>query len=239
MNIVYKSDGFSKYYGAKRHVWDEFYLSERYIMSRFMDELNKPFSVLDVGCGCGGLGYALQQKYKLSMYKGVDINQPNIEVAQRELNLGCPYELVCEDIVKMKGNEVYDFVISFSCIDFNIEVKEMLDVCWNKVREGGKLILSARLTNQSSVNDIGLSYQPIGENSSEVANYVVFNVYDFLRLIKTLPNLGGITGYGYWGKPSSSAHTPYDKLCFSCVCLEKEMNKDIKLDMKMPLNLFI
>lgn len=137
MNIVYQSDGFSKYYNTNRHHWNEFYKSERYIMKRCMDAISGPFSVLDVGCGCGGLGEALSERYMLSMYHGIDINLPNIEVAKKNLKLHCPFELTHGDIAEVNWDRTYNFVISFSCIDFNIEVEKMLLSCWTKVREGG------------------------------------------------------------------------------------------------------
>lgn len=244
MNIAYKSDGFAKYYSKNRHHWDEFYESERYIMERFMDRIEDPFSVLDVGCGCGGLGKALSEKYQISMYKGIDINSPNIEAGKKILSLNCPFELSCEDVAKMKADDGYDFVISFSCIDYNLDVKEMLDACWAQVKAGGYLILSVRLTNGPGINDIEQSYQPVDieaeelSEESEVANYVVFNYNEFFQTIRLIDNLAGATGYGYWGGPSKTAHTPYSRLCFSVFCLEKG-NRDIPYaDLRLPLDLF-
>lgn len=244
MNITYKSDGFAKYYSTNRHHWEEFYESERYIMGHFMDGMNAPFSVLDVGCGCGGLGKALSERYQISMYKGIDINLPNIEAGKKILSLNCPFELSCEDVAKMKADDGYDFVISFSCIDYNLEVKEMLDACWAQVKSGGRLILSVRLTNERGINDIKQSYQPVdieselSSEADEVANYVVFNCNEFFQTIKTLDNLAGATGYGYWGAPSKTAHTPYSRLCFSVFGLEKG-NADIPyVNLRLPLDLF-
>ena len=239
-NIHYKSDGFAKYYSVNRHHWDEFYESERYIMSRFMDSKDGPFSVLDVGCGCGGLGEALSEKYQLSMYKGVDINLPNVKIAQSSLKLNCPFEIVCEDVTELTPSDGYDFVISFSCIDFNIEVEKMIASCWKQTKKGGHLILSVRLTNEMGVNDIEKSYQPIGvvSKATEVANYVVFNFNDLFKMIKEMPVLGGVTAYGYWNAPSSTAHTPYNRLCFSVVCLEKSEVKQPYADLRLPIDLF-
>lgn len=242
MNIAYNSDGFSKFYSLNRHHWDEFYKSERYIMKRYMDVMSKPFSILDVGCGCGGLGEALSEKYHLSMYHGIDINLPNIETARNTLSLDCPFELTHGDIAEMNEVEKYDFVISFSCIDFNIEVEKMLLSCWTKVREGGRLILSVRLTDKPGVNDIQKSYQPIGVNANveEMANYVVFNVKDFMETITKLPGLGGVDAYGYWGLPSATAHTPYERLCFSVAGLQKKINeKEPRVMLDLPLDLLI
>lgn len=240
MNITYESDWLAKYYSMNRRHWDEFYESEKIILSRFMDETSAPFSVLDVGCGCGGLGQALSEKYKMSMYCGVDINRHNIETAKASLNLDCPVELVCKDVAKMENHGGYDFVISFSCIDYNIDVEETLSVCWMQVKPGGRLILSVRLTNETGVNDIEKSYQPVGNvyEPNEIANYVVFNINDFFQTIRKLPTLGNVTGYGYWGAPSKTAHTLYSRLCFSVFCLEKQEGSSSNADLHLPLDLF-
>ena len=64
-NIVYKSEETRDYYNSHRFKWDEFYESEKYIMHESFKMCNKPFTVLDVGCGCGGLGASLENRYLL------------------------------------------------------------------------------------------------------------------------------------------------------------------------------
>lgn len=114
----------------------------------------------------------------------------------------------------------------------------MLD---KSTRGGGRLILSVRLTDKAGTNDIEKSYQPIGtgENTSEVANYVVFNIRQFLETINKLPMLGSIEAYGYWGIPAATAHTPYERLCFAVAGLEKKDEKNPKAILNIPIDLLI
>ena len=47
----------------------------------------------------------------------------------------------------------------------------------------------------------------------ETANYVVLNVNEILQQLLDLNPLG-ISAYGYWGVPSDTAVTPYEKYAF-------------------------
>lgn len=241
-NIVYKSNGFSEYYSVNRHVWNEFYDSERTIMERVMDAYLEPFSVLDVGCGCGGLGEALDDRYTLSFYKGIDINKPNIECAKMKTSsrILCTHEFECVDIAQAKEKRKYDVVISFSCVDFNADVDGMIAQCWKMVADKGHFIFSARLTNESGIDDIRKSYQRISmqDGDNEVANYVVFNCSDLLKRISGWNNVEKVEGYGYWGIPSSTAVTNYNRLCFSVFDVKKGCGNGKKVRLDMPLDLF-
>ena len=57
----------------------------------------------------------------------------------------------------------------------------MLYELFAKVKPGGNLLVSLRLTNEKSINDINQSYQYInyeGNKIGEKAPYVIFNVND-------------------------------------------------------------
>ena len=53
-NIEYQTDQIAHYFKENRVTWDQFYESERVIISQL--ELTKNSKILDIGCGCGGLG---------------------------------------------------------------------------------------------------------------------------------------------------------------------------------------
>jgi len=88
------------------------------------------------------------------------------------------------------------------------------------------------------------SYQRINysgnKKKQEIANYVVFNSDDALKILTVLkPKPSYILGYGYWGKPSITAATPFDKLLFAVFAVQKGNSdkKKIKMELHRPLKL--
>lgn len=240
-NIVYSSSGFADFYGIHRHQWDEYYESEKCIMDTVFSKYDKPFSVLDVGCGCGGLGVALSKRYDMKRYKGIDINAENIKVAKdtTSKDIQCDNEFELIDISEDRTKGGWDTVVSFSCVDFNVDVDGMIKSCWEKVDQDGYFISSFRLTNLEGVNDIEKSFQWVGDHL-EKANYVVFNYHELFRTILSLGQVKSVEAYGYWREPASSAVTGYDRLCFSVVAVRKESEtNNPTLNLKMPMDLFM
>ena len=73
----------------------------------------------------------------------------------------------------------------------------------------------------------------------KIANYVVLNSGDALDTLKSLtPSPSFILGYGYWGKPSPTAVTPFDKLVFTVFAVKKSNSKKekIRYELHWPLN---
>lgn len=241
-NIMYKSESFLNYYSETRMKWEDFYLSEKKILKRIFDRYDQGFELLDAGCGCGGLGKALCEKFNIKYYTGVDCNRKEIEFAQKNNQLSIPYRYICEDIAGYKDDRQYDIVVSLSCIDFNIDVKGMLDSCWEKVKSGGYLVISVRLTNNETIDDIKEAYQKLGEN--EFANYVVFNINDFLKMIGELRDNPAdlIEAYGYWHSPAEGTVVKYDKLCMSVFAIRKSVSAGYdekpKTNFELPPELF-
>ena len=239
-NIKYESEGFKQYYSSHRHTWKEYYDSEKRIIEKVIGCFNRPLSVLDVGCGCGGLGVAMTEKFNISMYKGIDINESNIEEAKinTKKKIACKSEFSVEDVSYMNEEKKYDMVISLSCVDFNVDVDGMIRKCWEHVGAEGYFIMSARLTNKEGINDISKSYQWIDKEKTEVANYVVFNYSDLLRCLSELNDIDSIDAYGYWGRPSTTAVTQYEELCFSVIAIKKGVSESTRITLDMPANLF-
>jgi methylase of polypeptide subunit release factors len=71
-NITYNTDEIEAYYSTTRISWDQFYPSEQKIFCT--SDFHSGLSVLDIGCGCGGLGLALKERFAISDYTGVDIS---------------------------------------------------------------------------------------------------------------------------------------------------------------------
>jgi SAM-dependent methyltransferase len=246
-NIEYKSGEIRIYYSCNRSKWEALYPSERWVFTKLAGSEGFLGDVLDVGCACGGLGAALSQKFRLTSYTGVDINRQAIEWAGKEQRLPVPATFLAGDIIELNLPEQYDVVVSLSCADWNIETRKIIEACWKRVRAGGYLVMSLRLTKGAGLNDIRTSYQYINfsgqDTEPEVANYVVFSFPEVLRLIKSLqPAPASIGAYGYGGTPAATAVTPFKRLVFAVFYLQRRPaagGQGIEGEFTLPLDLFV
>ncbi|MBS0418981.1 MAG: methyltransferase domain-containing protein [Proteobacteria bacterium] len=236
-NIVYRTDELARYFATHRVTWDQFYESERVIISRLA--LNASRSVLDVGCGCGGLGLALREKFGVTDYTGVEINSA-AAAAGRRMNGAA--RILQGDILDLSRGELRDWafnvVFSLSCVDWNVRFNEMLLAVWQHVAPGGHLVATFRLTDGPSCNDMARSYQYInfeGVRAGEKAAYVVLNAGELMEALLGF-DPAGIAAFGYWGPPSASAMTPYERLCFCAVAIRKRATESdgTRLDLELP-----
>ena len=206
-NINYSSDELTNRYSNYRFQWDEFYLSERKILSQI--GFKKTDSVLDLGCACGGLGHVLKQKYDVSNYTGIDISKKSID--RGKLNL------VHGDVLDKKFDhytDKFNKVISFSCIDWNVQVNEMFDRAWSFVKSNGHLIVSVRLTDKNTIND---AYQIIG---TDKPIFTVWNFNDFNNRILSM-NASTVCSYGYWSKIKENTYNCYEDIFYCVYGLQK------------------
>ena len=221
-NIEYATPAIEAFYRNHRVRWEQFYESERAILGEL--GLNADSSVLDIGCGCGGLGLALRERFGVVNYTGVEINRQAAATA-REMNPAGSF--LCTDILKLSPRELpeesRDVVISLSCIDWNLRFADMLARAYRYVRPGGCLVASLRLTPGESLNDPRRSYQYInfdGKREGEVAPYVVLNFRELMSDISALAP-AGIRAVGYWGTPSPTAVTPLARVVFCVAAIRK------------------
>jgi len=136
------------------------------------------------------------------------------------------------------GADGFDVVFSLSCVDWNVCFDEMLDAAWSLVLPGGYLVATFRLTDGEGCNDMGRSYQYInyqGIREGECACYVVVNARSLLRRLRDF-HPSEIRAFGYWGAPSKTAVTPYERLCFSAFSIRKrtEPSDACIIDLKLP-----
>ena len=66
-NIVYETKVLSSHYSSNRVAWGQFYPSEKKLLESI--DLSSDGSVLDIGCGCGGLGLDLPSEFIASLEK--------------------------------------------------------------------------------------------------------------------------------------------------------------------------
>ncbi len=249
-NKFYKTDNIVNFYKTHRRSWDELYSSEKWIFEHVAKDNNGSFgSILDVGCAVGGLGLSLSEKYEIESYTGIDINEQAILQAQKEKHkfpMECSFEY--GDIIDYseEGENQFDIVTSLSCADWNVDTSSIVESCWKKVKSGGYFIISLRLTPKEGVNDIKKSYQKIvfdnnkESGDEETANYVVFNIDDAITMFNSfIPHIWELTSYGYWGEPSSTAVTLYEKLVFAVFAAKKAVDGTIatKYELHLPSSL--
>ena len=240
-NIIYTASEIEHYYSNNRIKWSQFYPSEQNIFDSC--GIKQGDSVLDIGCGCGGLGLALKERFFITDYTGIDISEQAVITGSIMNPDGF---FVAGDILSISPDSLikkqFDIVVSLSCVDWNIEFEKMLSVAWDYVKPGGLFISSFRLTDLFGVvleNVLSTSWQYINFNGirqGEKAPYVVMNAKDLIeKLCAFYPK--NITANGYWGKPSLTAVTPYQKLCFSAFSIKKRMEGDdssIQFDITLP-----
>jgi len=236
-NISYQTDQLARYFAQNRIAWEHFYESERIIIGQL--NLDPDRTVLDIGCGCGGLGLALRERFGVRKYTGVEIN-PQAAAAGRTLNPDA--RILSGDILELGNGELrgseFDVVFSLSCVDWNVRFDEMLAAAWSFVVPGGHLVATFRLTDGQGCNDIGSSYQYInydGIREGECACYVVLNARRLLRRLYDFQP-SEVRGFGYWGAPSKTAVTPYERLCFSAFSIRKRTAHTIgcSVDLNLP-----
>lgn len=237
-NIVYQAEDIARYFSHNRIRWDQFYESERKVIGSLSPD---PVScVLDIGCGCGGLGLALLEKFGVTNYTGVEINA---SAAKAALSLNPKAIIHQGDILELRegvlAQHQFDMVFSLSCVDWNVEFSAMLGTAWQLVAPGGSLVATFRLSDQPGCRDMAQSYQHInyeGRKEGELAAYVVLNAGELMVQLGAF-DPAQINLYGYWGPPSATAVTPYDRLCFVACTLRKRRSGEsspLELSLELP-----
>ena len=226
-NIEFQTDQIASYFKENRVTWEQFYESERAIIIQL--GLTQNSTILDIGCGCGGLGLALRDQFDVQNYTGLEINSLAASAAQK---MNSKAQIYCGDILELSKNilheKQFDVVFSLSCMDWNVQFDDMLNSAWEFVQPGGRLVATFRLTTDEGCKDMRHSYQYInfdGIMEGEIANYVVLNVSEILQKLLAFNPLG-ISAYGYWGTPSETAVTPYETICFSAFSIIKREPTD-------------
>lgn len=237
-NVVYRTDQIARYFAQNRITWEQFYESERVIIDAL--GLEPARRILDIGCGCGGLGLMLRDRYGIGDYTGVEINATAADTARR---MNSRAEIHCGDILDVSKrplrDERFDVVFSLSCVDWNVRFADMLATAWGHVAPGGQFVATFRLTLDQGCSDITRSYQFVnyyGNMEGERASYVVLNARSLIETLAVF-DPSDVAAYGYWGAPSATAVTPYTTLCFAAFSIRKRAPADtgaIRYQLRLP-----
>lgn len=235
-NLAYSTEELERYFSQNRVRWDQFYESERVVIEHTWPG-GSP-EILDIGCGCGGLGLALRERFGADRYTGIEIHA---QAAASAAKLNSRARILSGDFLRLPVGSLaeasYDLVFSLSCIDWNLSFENMFAKAWAMVRPGGTFIASFRLATDDGINDIGKSYQYInydGKLEGEIAPYVVLNAGDLMSRVTKL-GVHRVFAYGYYGPPGKTAVTPYRELCFAAMAIGKPVGGDIReLALRLP-----
>jgi trans-aconitate methyltransferase len=247
-----KINSFLHYFSNNRNDFEDFYTTEKIIIDRIFsnEKINK---VLDIGCACGGLYNALKNKYGEISYTGIEINDAAAKIAKNKYP---EVSIINSDFneFQLYNLEKFNVVFSLSCFDWNLGITNdillsfynMLNSSWDFVEEGGYLILSLRLDENETIFDSKISCQYINYEDKlegEIANYGILSINDFISIIKKLQP-SKVLANGFIGKPSKTAITPKNELCFSVFAIQKPKKNqkiteiELNIDISEKFNLF-
>jgi hypothetical protein len=176
-------------------------------------------------------------------YAGVEINQKAVQTSKILNPLA---EIFKGDFLNISKRELlhrtFDVVFSLSCFDWNVQFSEMLNAAWQHVAPGGYLVATFRIVTEVGCDDFNMSYQYInydGIKEGEKAAYVVLNADQLFQKLCTLDPTKILTS-GYYGSPSATAITPFTKICFCAIAIQKRGDEDLKetlFDIDLPKDL--
>lgn len=245
-NLFYKTNNLFNFYSHHRIGWESLYPSEKIVFEHI--PIDKEMKVIDLGCACGGLGVAFKDKFGITDYTGIDINGKCITAARTI----CPWgNFHSADFLSVadKLPKDYDIACSLSAADWNNATEELLKALFTRLKPGGNLIFSCRITNDSNVKTCFETRQHIVFNDDspsskpEYAPYKVYNLQTILQLILDLGKISSIYGYGYWGKiPNSVESIPWDKVFYIVFAITSASVKyvaDPRLILDVDANFFI
>lgn len=103
-NKKYFSSWIVNWLDGHRETWDDFYDSERWgftQIKKIVKDEKIVGSILDAGCGTGGLYRAFRENIHISTNVGVDINPKAIELAKKLSTSTGHCEFLCADILDL------------------------------------------------------------------------------------------------------------------------------------------
>jgi SAM-dependent methyltransferase len=253
-NIVYQGHRIGDFYATHRRRWQDFYPSERRVFETLAARGATFATILDVGCAAGGLGEALSERFdSIREYTGIDINTHAVELADRlARETSIAKRFIVADVCNCTAlaGHAFDLVTLLSVADWNVDAWGIVAKCWEHVRPNGHLVISLRLTLDKTICDIARSYQYIWFDTTpppadaDRAPYNVFNIREAVGwLAGQAPRPEHLYLYGFWGKPSTSARTPYDRLLFSVIALRKPSggasDRETEVELHLPASAYM
>jgi ubiquinone/menaquinone biosynthesis C-methylase UbiE len=115
LNNTWGSKSIIKHIGDTRANFNQLYKGEKYLISKFIKNND---TVLDIGCGQGGLCHILNKKFKKIKYTGIDFNKKMIDLAKSNFSDGKFYYFKKKNYYKFFKKK-FDVVIIFGILHLN------------------------------------------------------------------------------------------------------------------------
>ncbi len=248
--IKYKSNQLVNFYKENRINLEDLYPSER----ACLDVLNikKDSKILDIGCAVGSLGWILKKRFKIQNYIGIDVNKQCIEYGNRQIqkkiikDLLTSFKLYCLDVEEFRvtqfNNKLFDFIFSFSGLDWNTNCLEQLYLAYEMLSPGGSLVITFRCHPKLGISDIEKSYQVLkfknlnSQTEFEKAPYNFSSGADLMTILEKL-DPRHVYANGYWSKIGENVHTFVESLIFVCAVITKKTNQNTTGMSKISLEL--
>ncbi len=122
LDNTWSSKSIIKHIGETRVKFNQLYKGEKYLISNFIKNND---SVLDIGCGQGGLYEILKKKYKKIQYTGIDFNKNMIELAQSKFLNAKFYCFTKKDYFNFFKKK-FDVVVIFGILHLNSDWERIL-----------------------------------------------------------------------------------------------------------------
>jgi len=209
-----RSHEINRLFQMHRLKWNQLYDSERSVYSTL--ELSDKKKVLDLGNEPGALGLILMEKFGITDYTGVESNpdkakeariiNPNAKILEKELSLPNDEKLSAES---------FDVIFTTGLEDSQDYLTKTIPSAFRLLSSGGKLVGSLRLTEERTISDPAISKQTLRQANGAQTSvpYIIRNAIEVLESLRNL-HPSEILLHGYAGRPSSTAQTPLDIVCF-------------------------
>lgn len=219
-----KNTAIKNLFSSYRNKLKDFYPTEQFVLYKVLDNYKFPH-ILDLGCACGGLYNAILEIKSNFNYLGVDIDKESIDLAKSN-NYNAQF--INSDFLKFlrKTKNKFDIITSLSCIDWdtannNNEFYSVLNLIYNKLNQGGTLIISLRISKKQSFFNSEKSYQIITNGEHKIkASYGIISENELIESLKKL-KIKKLTASAFYGKPSSTSTTPENELLFCVLGITK------------------
>jgi 2-polyprenyl-3-methyl-5-hydroxy-6-metoxy-1,4-benzoquinol methylase len=132
-----------------------YYSNPREDVFAILKDLENKSSILEIGCGFGGLGRRLIQHYKPSRIDGIELN-PNSEILLRKSGYSNVFIGDAHDILlKNKDEVLYDLIIMADVLEHMVNDIEMLKIVTKKLNFQGHLLVSVpNVTNWQLIRNL-------------------------------------------------------------------------------------
>ncbi len=182
-------------------------------------------SVLDIGCGSGGMSEIWHDVKNRVEYIGIDEDSELIRKAQEKY----PDTFYQGEYPKQfsEGSYLYDTVMALGVLHWNEAWRRMLQSMWKQCRKYCFFDVRMSALNPSS---LGRQVISVSETGKQEVPYLVLDPVLLLNVLRGLdPTPRGVFQYGYWGAPGEGVRGVSGEVYFNVLVLEKFHDSDLGL----------